>query len=62
MKFKHQSEKYSKIQTNHLQTKFAAIITWYPTFKRIKKSYSFKQLFRRKWTFLGELDLSEVTD
>ena len=48
MKFKHQSEKYSKIQTNHLQTKFAAIITWYPTFKRIKKAIASKQLFRRK--------------
>ena len=72
MKANHQLEKCSKninqlIKqrpknnfTAHLQTKFAAILTRYHTFKRLKIVITWKTLFRGKQTFLSKLDLSEA--
>ena len=51
------SRKYCRA---HLQTKFTTVVTRYPTSKRIKNATPSKPLFRRKWTFLSKLDLSDA--
>ena len=52
---------FSKTELSHsFVIKITTIVTRYPTFKKIKSPVTGKPLFRRKWTFLDKLDLSEA--